>query len=347
MITGPNETTELKELLEQLVDEEASIAFSRLHLLSDLARERLAAFKQVWEILPRSRRDWLIQALVELAEASFAVNFDAIFRYVLDDASDTVRAAAIGGLWEDEREDLIGPFLMMLRADPSPQVRAAAAKGLGHYVLAGELDEIEAPVQARIVTELLTAIYLREEALQVRRRAVEAAAYACTPETNEALALAYRTDNEEMQISAVVGMGRSCDRRWKGVILRELQSESPAMRYEATLASGELMLREAIPFLSDLIHDPDRQITNATIWALGQIGGPRAKQILGSYYEEADQDLREAIEDALAEVALAEGELEFPLYDFDELEDDDLFDDGFVALWSAEDVDDADKDWDF
>jgi HEAT repeat protein len=252
-------------------------------------------------------------------------------------------------LWENEDLDLIGPFLTMLRIDPSPHVRAAAASGLGRFVLAGELEKLAEPIQARIMTELLTVSLLAGESLEVRRRAIESASYACTPEVHDMLEMAYYDDNEKMRISAVVGMGRSCDQTWTSIILEELESESPAMRYEAAWASGELALRQAVPVLTRLIHDPDRQVSNATIWALGQIGGPLAKQTLINAYDDADEDTEAALDEALAELALAEGDIDLPLYDFSDEDEVDLLDDEFVALW-ADDEDDEDfepeDDWD-
>jgi HEAT repeat protein len=243
------------------------------------------------------------------------VNFDAIFRYCLDDPDAEVRAIAVDGLWENEEVALAGSLLTMLRADPSIRVRTAAAAGLGRYVLAGELERLEAPVQARIMIELLTTFHLAAESIEVRRRAIESAAYACTAEVHEALDMAYYDDDERMRLSAVVGMGRSCDQRWAKTILAEMESSLAAMRYEAVLASGELGLRQAVPALALLLEDADSQVREATIHALGQIEGPEARQVLLSAYDDADEHMRAALDEALAEQALAEGELDLMLYE--------------------------------
>lgn len=332
-------SNDLKQLLEQLNDPKNPIQFSRLYVLSDLAGEQLAKFQVIWDSLPADQRRRLIYALVELAEASFQVNFDAIFYHCLDDPDAEVRTMAINGLWENEQISLIGPLLAKLRADPSAQVRAAAAAGLGRYVLAGELEEIESPIQARIVTELLTSIHLADESIRVRRRAIESAAYACTSPVLEALETAYYDDDERMRISAIVGMGRSCDKRWRDIILTELESTSVAMRYESALACGELMLRQAVPALIRLLDDADRQVRDATIWALGQIGGSQAKQALLTAYSDADEGTRAALDEALAEQALLEGDLEFMLYEVDRDHDGDLLDDETFSLWNADEED--------
>jgi len=318
-----------EELLGRILENTGAIPFSQLYALSDLSRDRLPAFAEAWESLDAPDRRRLINALVDLAEASFQVNYDAIFRYSMSDPDPEVRAAAIDGLWENEEVPLIGRYITALRSDPAPQVRAAAATALGRFVLAGELERIDAAIQNRIMTELLTIIHLDGESLEVRRRALESAGYACTPETSEALDAAYYEGDETLRRSAIVAMGRSCDRRWQDLVLAELESSSAAMRYEAALAAGELMLRPAVPILARLMEDHDVQVRDATIWALGQIGGPQSKQLLLNAFENADEDTRTVLEEALAEHALSEGKIEFPLYAIDD-----------------NDEDEADLDWD-
>jgi len=363
---------DLQRLLEQIAGETGPAAFSSLYALSDLAGERLKLFLAAWEELPDARRRNLIEALADLAEASFEVNFDAIYRHSLDDPDDVVRATAIDGLWENEDPAFIGPFLRLLQADPSAIVRASAAEALGRYVLAGELEQLDAAIAARVLSELLTRFYMADEMTSVRRRAIESAAYACVPEVSKALEMAYYDDDETMQASAVFGMGRSCDRRFRAIVLKELENASPAMRYEAARASGELGLRQAVPILAQLIEDADIQIHEASIWALGQIGGPDAKRILGDAYADADEVTVDAIDEAMAEIALQEGSLDLTLYEVDqeaadelsgdetlddELMDDDLSDDDLPdeELWGEdedeegeEETDDEllDDDWD-
>lgn len=358
---------ELKHLLEQIAGDTGPVAITSLFALSDLAGERLKLFLAVWEQLPDARRRTLIQALADLAEASFEVNFDAIYRHSLDDPDDVVRATAIDGLWENEDPAFIGPFLRLLRADPSAIVRASAAQALGRYVLAGELEQLDATIAARILTDLLTHFYTADELIAVRRRAVESAAYACLPEVTEALEMAYYDDDERMRASAVFGMGRSCDKRWRAIVLKELDNPSPAMRYEAARASGELGIRQAVPVLARLVDDADPQVHEASIWALGQIGGPDAKRILSDAYADADELTVDAIDEAMAEIALQEGSLDLTLYEVDpeaagalsddELLDDELLeddlsgDDGWdededLAAEDDTDGDELDDDWD-
>jgi len=353
--TMSNKSDDLKQLMDEFGDKPGALPFSRLYAFSDLAGQRLADFCATLDTLPTVQRLRLVEALVEFAEASFQVNFDAIFRHCLADPDEHVRAKAIDGLWEAEDHALIGPFLAMLRSDPSARVRAAAANGLGRFVLDGELEKLEAVVEARILTELLTTIHGAEESIEVRRRAIESVGYACTPEALEALDLAYDDEDDMMRLSAIVGMGRSCDKRWKDIVIAELANPSPAMRYEAAQAAGGLDLREAVPDLIQLFDDPDPQVRDATIWSLGQIGGPRAREALLAAYPDADEDTQALLDEALAEQALFDDDMGFLLYELDE-EDEDLIDDeldeedeDFNAdeLWAEDEEDDetGQDDW--
>lgn len=330
---------DLVQLMKDLADETEAIPFSKLYDLSDLSGQRLDTFRDGWSRFSAGQRARVVRTLVDFADASFEVNFDAIFRHALEDPDSEVRAAAVDGLWESGSVNLIGPFLNMLRSDPSPEVRSAAASGLGSYVLAGELEQQEAAVTSRIVMELLTVIHLSGESARVRRRAVESVAYTCSGDVQEALELAYYDDDEQMRLSALVGMGRSCDRRWGPIVLDEMESSSPAMRYEAALASGELALRSAVPSLSRMVEDSDREVSNAAVWALGQIGGEEAKVALLDALDQEDQDTQAAVNDALAELALSEGQLDFALYDVDDDSVDDLDIDVLLPLWEAGDED--------
>jgi len=310
---------ELRELLARLGDEHESLSFSKLYALSDLSAAHMAEFRSSWNGYPVSRRQKLIRALAELGESSFEVTFDPIFRLAMADDDGRVRATAIDGLWENDNPVLIGPFLVALRDDPSPLVRAAAAGGLGRFVLAGELERLDASVQAHIVADLLTVVHSESQDVQVRCRALESVGYACVEEVQQAIELAYYSGTEILSASAITAMGRSCERRWLPIILQELQSDLPVMRYEAILACGEISARPAVPALAHLIQDPDREVGYAAIWALGQIGGEAAKQVLQGAYEGADEEMETALDEALAEHALADAELGSPVLAEDDL----------------------------
>ena len=302
---------ELDRILQHLADESQPLKQSTLYTLSGLGREQLLSVQVVFDRLSYERRRGMLRALVELTETAIEVDFIALFRGCLRDEDADVRLLAIEGLWEIEDVWLVGELVRLLKGDPHPAVRAAAAAALGSFVLLGELGDIEAAVAARAEQALLEAYFSSEEPLDVRRRALEAVAYSAEVGVGDLIEEAYYQGEEEMRLGALFAMGRSADQRWCSIVIEELESPSPAVRYEAALACGELQLRDAVALLSHLIDDADSEVTNVVVDALGKIGGAEARQILQSCCRSEDEALRAAAEEALEQALwLSDGELE-------------------------------------
>jgi len=305
-----------EELLQQIGDAENRLSISSLYGLSGMDRDETLLFQKAWPSMAIERRRQIINLLVEIAEASFEVNFGPVFRFCLDDEDERVRAAAIEGLWEDDDTALINPLITLLQDNPSISVRAEAAKSLGRYVLLGELDKLKARPFALVRKALLETIHSSLEDLEVRRRAIESIAHSSDEGVREIIEAAYYDEDERMRTSAVFAMGRSADPYWSDLVINELESARPEMRYEAAMASGELQLAEAVPFLANLINDPDREVLEAAIWALGQIGGNEARRILYACYEDGDEFLCEAVEEALTNLEFMHGFFDISFDDF-------------------------------
>ena len=62
--------------------------------------------------------------------------------------------------------------------------------------------------------------------------------------------------------------------------MAELAAPEPEMRYEAARAAGEMEYTPAVRALGDLLEDVDEDVQLMTVWALGQIGGDKAKKLL-------------------------------------------------------------------
>jgi HEAT repeat protein len=307
--------SDFEELLQQIGNTENRLSISSLYGLSGMDRAETLLFQQAWPSIAIERRRQIINFLVEIAEASFEVNFDPAFHFCLDDEDAEVREAAIEGLWEDNDTALIKPLITMMQDDPSISVRAEAATSLGRYVLLGELGKIKARPFALVREALLETIHAPFEELEVRRRAIEAIAYSSEEGVQEIIEAAHYHEDERMRVSALCAMGRSTDPYWADLVIGELESVKPEMRYEAAMACGELQLTAATPLLANLVNDPDREVLEAAIWALGQIGGNEARRILYDCYQEADQFLREAVEEALAHLEFMHGFLDISLDD--------------------------------
>jgi HEAT repeat protein len=308
--------SEFEKLLQEMGDTSNRLSISSLYGLSEMNKAETLLFQKAWHSIAVERRREIINFLVEIAEASFEVDFGQVFRFCLGDEDERVREAAIEGLWEDDDTALINPLITLLRDDPSSSVRAGAAISLSRYVLLGELDKLKARRFALVREALLETIHSPLEDLEVRRRAIESIAYSSEEGVLNIIETAYYDEDERMRISAVFAMGRSADPNWSHLVISELESFSPEMRYEAAMACGELELSAATPLLADLANDPDREVQEAAICALGQIGGNEARRVLYTCYEEGDQSLQEAVEEALEQLEFLHGFLDIRLDDF-------------------------------
>jgi hypothetical protein len=297
-----------------------------LYIFSKMDQAALATFKSVWPTIPTQRRRDIMQELVEICEANFEVYFDPVFLLGLGDEDADVRTAAINGLWENENPSLIGPLVHLLRTDESASVRGAAAIALGRFVYLGEVEDIDQH-QALLAEEaLLETIHQATEDLEVRRRAIESIAYSSEPAVAQIIENAYYDENEKMQVSAIFAMGRSADAQWRPQVIAELDNENSEIRFEAARASGELEASEAVPKLVELIEDdPDLQVQEMAIWALGKIGGTMAREALEEYVESDVEAIALAAEEALDELNLFSDS--FDLFDFGDDDSDEFFDD--------------------
>jgi len=307
----------VEALLQQLADASQPLSVAKLYALSNLDEEDLARVQAAWPRLLDERRRATIRHLVDIAETNFEVNFGPVFRLALNDSDAEVREAALDGLWEDTDPALIPALLNILRSDPSEQVRAAGASALGQFVYLDDIEEIPHTKVESALRTLRQIIAAPDEPLQVRRRAVEAIGFSSAEDIPGLIRQAYASPDELMRVSAVFAMGNSADDQWIDTIISELESQLPAMRYEAARAAGELEARTAVGTLAHLLDDPDREVQEMAIWALGQIGGKRARSLLADLAAGDDADLAEVAADALEELEWMHGERDLPLFVFD------------------------------
>jgi hypothetical protein len=296
-------------------------------------QESLKVFQTIWPTVDRGRRRDIMQELVEIGEVNFEVYFDPVFLLGLGDEDDDVRAAAITGLWENEKPALIAPLIHLLRTDQAVKVRATAASALGKYIYLYELEEIDHNHGLLVHNALLETIHQSDEDIEVRRRAIEAISYSCADGISDIIEAAYYDENEKMQVSAIFAMGRNSDKKWRPRAIAELDNPIQEIRFEAARTCGELEAKDALPKLVELIEfDPDLEVQEMAIWALGRIGGPAAREALEICLDSDNETLALAAEEALDELNLFHG-ADFDLLDFgDDVDFDDDEMDDFLDL---------------
>ena len=311
----------LDVVLKELADPGLEVSVAGLYALSSLDAAQLAKVEAVWPSLSAERRAIVMEHLVEIGESNFENDFSAMYRLGLIDADARVCASAISGLWEDATPDLIPTLLQRVAPEQPDIVRAAAASTLGRYLFDSEIETLPA-AKARPVITTLKSIYRDvAEPIEIRRRALESLSFLTDDEVSGMITQAYHHADEKMRLSAVFAMGRSLDaERWGPTVLEELSAPLPAMRFAAARAAGELEYPPAVKHLAALLEDVDEEVQLVTVWALGEIGGDKARNLLVAVLESDAEHLHEEAEDALAELEFKTDNLDFTLFDF---EDDD------------------------
>ena len=301
----------LQECLEALADDRRDLKHSDLMLLSGLTTDELRGVANAWLGIVTSRKMDLLEKLREISEDNLEADFNDLLKFCLKDDDPGVKERAIEGLWECEDRVLVTALIELLSGDPSHTVRAKAATGLGKFAGLAQIGKMLAKDSDRIKNSLVAVVQDQEEDWGVRRRAVEAVGPFNTDDVHGMIREAYFSDKAEMRSSAVYAMGKSCDVEWLPIILSELTSADPAMRYEASNACGELGEEPAVPHLMALFDDDDQQAQASAIAAVGAIGGELAKKALLRCLKSGDDLAVEAAQAALDHVDAIEGPLSF------------------------------------
>jgi HEAT repeat protein len=314
-----------KDTLQQLATG-PELRTAAIYTLSRLDQESLEDFKAIWPAIGVERRRSIVQEMQEIAEVNFEVDFDPIFLLCMADDDAEVRAISVKSLWENENPALIRPLIHLLKTDEAVMVRAAAASTLGKFIYLKEIEETDENEAILAEEALLETIYQATEDIEVRRRAVEAVGFSGDLRVSQIIEAAYYDDDDKMKVSAIFAMGRNADYRWISHIIEELDNDNAELRFEAARACGELEAKEAVSKLAVILdEDPDVEVQEMAVWALGRIGGDMAREVLELCLESDNEALATAAEDALDELNMFS---DMMLYDFDDEDEDiELYDD--------------------
>ena len=331
MMTAEQEKT-FAEVLDETLNAE-TLQVSQLFRFSDMAPHDFETFCERWAETPVERRRQVTRHLADFSEDNFAVEFAPVFEVCLKDSDAETKMAALDGLWDTTNVRVVSPIIDLMQADPTVEVRAAAASALAHFVLLGEWGQISSYVAERIVNALLEVYKNEESPLIVRRSAIEALGAASHEEVPHLIAEAYEDDDRQMQQSALFAMGNSADPRWLETLLAEMESPYYQLRAEAARAAGEIGSSQAISQLATLAFDEEADVQIAAIQSLGKIGGDAAERILKEFLDDHElAEIHEAVNATLEASNDLLGSLDFDLFDLDEDElDDDAFEDENIS----------------
>ena len=223
--------------------------------------------------------------------------------------SDRLVAAELAGDFTVINDELADTLVTIASsADEPEQLRARAAISLGPVLEQADTDGFEDPDDVpitehtfRAIQESLEKLYLGESTpKEVRRRSLEASVRAPQTWHQDAIRHAYSSGDKEWMLTAVFSM------RWvRGFddqILLALKSGNPELQYQAVNAAGNWELDAAwshiVEFLNDA-HSP-KPLLLAAIGAVGSIRPTEAREILLDLADSDDEEIAEAIDEAIA-----------------------------------------------
>ncbi len=249
-----------------------------------------------------------------------------ILRDDLAGGSDRLLAAELAGDFTVISNALADTLLSIVHSvDETEELRCEAAISLGTTLEYADMYEFEGGEDVTIPEELfrriqesLHKLYMDEDVPEeVRRRILEASVHAPQDWHQEIVSTAYSTDDIAWKLTAVFCM--RFVRGFEKQILEAMDSKNPDIHYQAVCAAGNWELDAAWPHIASLVtaDETDKPLLLAAIEALVNIRPQEASEILDNLIDSHDEDITEAVYDALA---MAEGLSE----DEDYNDDDDL-----------------------
>ena len=191
MMTKPDHKTDaiapkFEGVLIKLADTDERLTNTEIAALSLASPEELVVFDLYWLETSAERKAQALGRMLELAEDDANLDFSPLYRQMLKDDLAAVRAEAVRGLWETEDPSLIRKLVPIMESDPDNGVRAAAAQGLGKFAMLAEHGKLSRELRNVLLGKLLGVFNDMGEESEVRRRALEAAAYFSDPAVRHA-----------------------------------------------------------------------------------------------------------------------------------------------------------------
>lgn len=270
--------------------------------LSDLDRGSWRRLRVAWPNIGVETRREIASRMGIMSREHVDLAFARALRVGLDDDDATVRQIAVSGLWEDTGEDVAKRFIELARDDESADVRAEAARGLGHVASRAVRGEQPEELGDVVYDALYGLVVDPMEPLPVRAAALEAIGVFGGESIHDLIEFGFESDETELQAAAVAAMARSMDSGWLETVLSALSSREPELRREAAVACGVFGEAQAVADLAQAATDPIPAVRRAALQSLGEIGGRAATRVLEHAAEDEeypDQELAAAALGAL------------------------------------------------
>ncbi len=227
--------------------------------------------------------------------------------------ADRLLAAELAGDFTVINDELTDVLLSILRSgDEAEKLRGQAAISLGPVLEYADMHGFEEaddiPIAERTfhrIQESLRKLYMDAGVPKdVRRQILEGSVRAPQDWHPEAVRAAYGSDDDAWRLTAVFCMRfvRGFDEQ----IVEALDSTNPDIHYEAVRAAGAWGVDAAWPHIAALVAsgETDKPLLLAAIEAVASIRPREAAEILDDLTDSDDEDIAEAVSEALT---MAEG----------------------------------------
>lgn len=218
-------------------------------------------------------------------------------------------AAELAGDFTVIGDELVDALVSILRsADESSMLRGKAAISLGPVLEHADTEGFDEPDEVPITEQTFHEIQesfrklFRDAGVpkDVRRRILEASVRAPQEWHSDAIRGAYAGTDEDWKLTAVFCM--RFVRGFEEEILAALESDNSDIRYEAVCAAGAWSVEAAWHHVAALVTSEviDKPLLLAAIDAVASIRPKEAAEILGDLIDSGDEDIVEAVHEAMA-----------------------------------------------
>ncbi len=272
--TNPEQEKEqdFQHLLERIQAQGQQVEAQDMRVLSDLDREQVRRWREVWLHLPLATRRRVTALLADLLDDDPRLSFFEVGKTALEDEDPEVRRHALRLLGvEDSEARTVVPLFIRHLWDEAPAVRAQAAEELGRFVLQGMVDQMPYSLLRKAVAALLYILHEEPPTEPVWAEALKAVAYANPRHLKDLVEFAYFQGDIALRCAALVAMGRTLDEAWTDFILADLDHAHPKVRAAAAEAAGFAEIQEALDHLLYLLQDVSEEVRTAAAWAVSEL----------------------------------------------------------------------------
>jgi HEAT repeat protein len=210
-----------------------------------------------------------------------------------------VRVASLKGLEESEDRALVIPLSKILKSDPAPEVRTAAAIPLAHLSMMAEIGKLSPRYRETLEDTLYGVLEDEQEIQDVKLKVMEAVSVFAAERLTTHIELAWASGDLKARQSSLFAMGQTSDPKWIGYVIPDLEHDAASVRYEAAMAMGELGDEHHLRVMDAPLDDEDLTVQLAAISAVERIGGDVAKAKLELKLSSPEPQVVELVQQAL------------------------------------------------